>query len=119
MSLNGVISSFNTGIYTVAREGSGTYVDGILQVGAADTPFSIVASIQPASGRDLKNLPEAQHGEETRVVFTTTELRTRTPAGAPDTVMIDGEPWTVVRVERWQHWGTTHYRAYISRGLVP
>lgn len=119
MALNGVIASFATGTYAVARETSQSYdANGRLINGTASS-FNITASVQPVSGRDLKNLPEAQHGEEMLVVYTTTELRTRTPTTAPDIVTIRGEPWAVVKVNWWDHWGDTHYVVYVSRVVVP
>lgn len=114
MSLTGVISRFKTGTYTVTRTAAGTRTLGRYTPGAPST-FSIVASIQPVTGRDLQTLPEGQRAEETRVVYTTTELRTRTATVEPDTLSIDSETWAVTKVERWQAFGGTHYRAMVAR----
>lgn len=80
-----------------------------------------VASIQPVTGEDLKNLPESQRIDATCVVYTQTELRSRkkTPATDPDVVMYRGEPWLVVKAEFFEAFGDTHYRAYISRTESP
>jgi len=114
--LTGVIGAlgFKTGTYTVTRTAAGTRTLGRYTAGAAST-FSIEASVQPVTGRDLQAMPEGQRAEETKVVYTTTELRTRTPAGEPDTIAIDSETWAVTKVERWDAFGDTHYRAYVAR----
>src|SRR5690606_5003111 len=90
----------------------------------ASTTFSIVASVQPATGRDLRDLPEGQRGDEVRVIYTISELRTRSPAGEPDAVTLDGEPWTVINVKRWESFGEVHFvamacRAPDPKGVVP
>lgn len=47
-------------------------------------------------------------------VYTTSELRTRTPTSAPDTITIDGEIWTCTAVERWG----SYYRAVVAREVA-
>lgn len=83
------------------------------------TTFAIVASVQPVTGRMLMDLPESQRADETRVVYTETELRTRMNGNDPDVVTLDAEPWTVVKVERFDAFGGTHYRAYVARTENP
>jgi hypothetical protein len=118
MSLTGVIAGFASGTYTVTRTAAGTLTTGRYTAGATSS-FSIVATIQPMTGRNLKILPEGQHAEETMVVYTTTELRARTPASEPDVFTFDGEAWKVVNVKRWQAFGDTHYVATIGRTVTP
>ena len=115
MSLTGVIARFKTGDYTVTRSANGTYVNGRLVAGAPST-FSIEASIQPVTGRELQALPEAYHGEEVKVIYTVTELLA---APTPDVVTIDGEAWEVFKCQRWQAFGGTHYRAHAARSETP
>jgi hypothetical protein len=121
MALTGVISRFSTGTYTVTRTAAGSYTTGRYAAGAPST-FAITASVQPVQGRDLQSVPEAQRGEEVKVLWTTTELRTR-GAGEPDSVSIDGEAWRVVRVKRWQAFGGDgsgdHYEVYVARVVQP
>jgi hypothetical protein len=118
MSLRGVIARFASGQYTVTRHAAESYVDGLLVAGSTST-FSITASVQPVTGRELQTLPEAQHGREVRVVFTTAELRTRQAGNAPDTIEIDGETWAVERQEGWNAFGGYHSRAFITRMEIP
>lgn len=109
-----MIARFKTGTYTVTRTAVGTRTNGRYTPGATST-FDITASVQPVTGRDLQSLPEGQRAEETRIVYTTTELRTRTATVDPDSISIDSETWAVVKVERWQAFGNTHYRAFVAR----
>lgn len=120
MGLRDSITAMATGTYTVTREPAGTYEAGrYVRLSAATPPiapttFDIVASIQPLRGRELADLPEGQRGDELRMIYTVTELRTRSASSESDVVTIDGEPWTVIRVERWQSFGAVHYQAYCS-----
>lgn len=118
MSLSTVI--FPTGTYTVTRTAIGTRTNGRYTSGAVST-FEMVAGIQPVEGRVLKDLPAGMRAEETRVVFTTVDLRGLDPAAPgvePDVIAIDGEPW---RVEKAQRYGiiASRTRAWITRTSVP
>ena len=122
MPLSDVITSFLTGTYQVTRTGGGSFANGVYTAGSTST-FDITASIQPLSGRDLQSLPEGQHANETRVVYTTTELMVRNPTNAGDKISYNGELWEVFRMERWEAFGLNmsgdHYRAFISRLATP
>lgn len=119
MALTGVIGRFATGTYSVARRAAGTYTAGRLVAGASEASFDIVACVQPASGRELQVLPEAQHGEEVKLIFTTTELRTRTPTHDPDVITISGEAYEVFKVETWEAFDDVHYKAFAKRVPLP
>lgn len=86
---------------TVSRPSPQTFVEGRVVDNAATT-FQIRASFQPSGGRDVKDLPEGLRADESRVLFTATELR-----GADfhdqlcDVVTGDGCDWSVHKVERW------------------
>lgn len=112
------ITRFATGTYTVSRFGAGTWSAGVF-TRATPTTFSIVASVQPVTGREIRALPEGRRGDEVRVVYTATALRTEGATGSADTVSIDGEAWEVFKVESWIAWGETHYRAMVSRTAAP
>lgn len=119
MSLIGVIGSFATGTYAVTRRAPGAYdANGRFTPGGTSA-LNIEASIQPVTGRDLQVLPEGFSAEETKVVYTTTTLRTESPAGAADIVTIDSEPYKVIRSERWEAFGDEHHRAFVARGKAP
>lgn len=117
--LNGVITAFQTpGPYTVTRTAASTLLNGREVPGATST-FTIVACVQPMSGRMLEALPEGRRTTENRVIYTETLLVAMTPTNAPDVVTIDSEAWEVFQVQRWQHWGATHFVAYAARRPPP
>ena len=121
MSLIDVIDALSTGTYTVTRRSAGTYVEGRYVLGSTSS-FNIVASIQPllrTGGRHLRTESQGQHGEEMRVIYTKTDLLTRTSTRDPDVVTIDSEPWEVFEVQRWQAFGDAHWRVIASRKVVP
>lgn len=116
MGLRDVITRFATGTYTVTRYATGALATGVFTPGSSST-FSIVACVQPQRGREIKVGPEGQTGADVKVVYTKTEVRA-TP-GSPDVVTVDGDPFKVFEVERWDAWGDNHYRAYVARQTVP
>jgi hypothetical protein len=119
MALIDAIASLSTpGPYTVTRTAAGSYTNGRYTEGAEST-FTIIASIQPVTGRDLADLPEGQNGDEVRQVFTITELLTRVPGQEPDIITLDGEDFYVYRVKRWQGLGEVYWQAWVSRIVVP
>ena len=105
MGLLDVIDSFATddglggGQYSVARRTTGTYTNGRYSGPGATTTIVITASVQPISGRDLVVVPEGQRTDESRKIFTATQLVTRTPTTEPDVITIGGEPYAVFRVD--------------------
>jgi hypothetical protein len=92
---------FPTGEYTVTRTATGAYVSGRYQSGEPES-FTIIADVQPVTGELLRDLPEGMRADETRVVFTTAELRALDDASEPDVIDIDGYHWRVVRVQRFR-----------------
>src|SRR5688572_25549865 len=115
MSLTDVIAAFASGTYTVTRGVAGTTTNGRYTAGATST-FTITATIQPATGRDLKLLAAGNHGEEMLTVYATTALQC---GPVPDVVTYSGESWKTVNVRRWEAFGGTHYVALIARMATP
>lgn len=111
--------TFSTGQYTVTRVAAGGYDSGGYAIAGAVTVFTIDASIQPLTGKDLKVLPEGQHAEQTRWVYTATALLTGDPTHEPDVVTYQNEPWVVVSIEEWNYRGTLFYRARVARRTIP
>ena len=128
MSLRDSITSLASGTYTVTRTEAGTRVGnfGRYTAGATST-FEMVASIQPATGRQLRDLPEGQRGDETIAIYTTADLRGRmpgSPGNEPDVITYRGELWTVTQVKVWESFGASHVEALAVRapdpkGVVP
>ena len=116
MSLRDSIAAFSTGTYTVTRRAAGSLVEGTYTPGATST-FSIDASIQPVTGRNVKAMPEGRRPEELRVVYTRTELVAVSPGhGVGDVVTYKGEPWEVVTSQQWPDLSGGEYtKAFIAR----
>ena len=108
---------YETGLYTVLRTVEGAYVVGHY-VRPAGTGFPVSMSIQPITGRALKDLPEGQHAEDLRIAYTSTRLFTREPGFEPDIVTINGEDWRVSNVEHFEVI-SGHYRATLERLVTP
>jgi len=120
-----IVANFLTDTLTVTRTAAGAYTTGIYAAGNTST-FTIDACVQPAAGlqrvvggRDLRSEIDGQHVDDVRVLYTATELRTRTPSVEPDLVSYDNDTWTVMRVELWDLPTSgvqdLHYRVTITR----
>lgn len=108
MDIQSLINSFATGdgvtngTCQLQRRQAGALFRGVAGP-ITSTLMTIQASVQPATGKDLLRLPEGRRANQTRVIFTTTELFVG-DQGDPflaDVVMINGEPWEVQHVETW------------------
>lgn len=116
MSLRTIIARHGRA-YQVLRRGPGTYDAVGRYVEPAEPPvLMFIAAIQPLSGKQLMALPIGQTAEDTRVAYTTFELKTRGPTQAPDVVLYKGDRWTVFQVSEWEGLsGSPHYVAFIAR----
>lgn len=90
------------------RSAPGSYDKGRYVPGAT-TELEIVASVQPAGGRDLQRLPEGQRTRETIAVWSPNEIRTANDAAgaAADRIEWQGRTYEVQLVEPWvpgQYW---------------
>lgn len=127
MSLNDSIDALATGEYTVTRKAKGSYTDGIFNGGGATTTFTISAVQEPATGLqrvvggfEMRTGDDGQHTNDIRVIYTRTELFTRSDNYEADLVRINGRNYTVFRCEPWDlsYYETSnevHYRALASR----
>jgi len=105
------------GAYTITRRAPGTTMLGRYTPGATST-FPITAVVVPFGQNELIVLPEGQHVEDTRVVYTSTHLHA-TP-GAPDLITIGGDPFAVLAVQGpYELDGDTHFVAYVARQRIP
>ena len=98
------------------RQGGG-YVDG-LWVDSGETPIAITASVQPATGKDMQNLPEGRRNGAVFAVYTSTEIKTAEQGPSPtkaDQLVIGGVRYEALHVEPWQNNVIPHYRALFAR----
>lgn len=91
---------------------------GLEPFAISNVSFQRIMCIQPATGRTLDAVPEADRTSDMQLVFCDVELQTRAPGHEPDSIEVDGESWTVVRSEKWKHWGERHWRVFIARDEV-
>lgn len=113
--LSDAIEMLRSGCYIVTRSSPTSMLNG-RRVAPSTSTFEIVASAQPASGRDLRRLPEGIRTRETMAVFTRTELFQARPEAAQeaDRVAIDGASFEVQIVERWAALGN-YFRCVVAR----
>lgn len=114
------INNLANGTYVVTRRLTGTILDGIYTPSASTTTFSIVASIQPArglprvtGGRDMISDEQNQHVVEALALWSTYEVRERTPLNDPDEIRYNGRDYTVARSERWDEFGEVYWTAVL------
>ena len=76
----------------------------------------IMASVQPLNGNDLELLPEGDRAEDSRRLYTASEVRTADQhCGRPaDQIIIDGKTYKVIEVKR-QRSVIPHYRVLCVR----
>jgi hypothetical protein len=100
MTMSATIARLAQGRFTVMRP-SGSYVAGRWVEGAGSA-FEIVASIQPATPKELQRLPEGDRVRDVIAIWTTTELQVAaSPAAQADRVTYAGASYEVQAVERW------------------
>lgn len=113
MSITGVISSFDSGAFTITRPAGGAHVNGEWVDG---TPTSVpvpVANVQPVTGRDLEALEEGRRESGVVLMLTETEVR------AKDTFVYKGSTWECFQVDSYDAFGESWYEALFARQTVP
>lgn len=106
---------------TLRRPAPGSYVNGRWVEGAT-TDSTITASIQPLTGEDMEELPEARRESEGYNMYTSTQVRTVQEAGSnqnADRIVFNGKEYEVHQVRPWQNNTNftivNHYRYFILR----
>ena len=101
---------------TVTRYGAaGSFVRGVFSPDAPST-FSIIASVQPLTGRELQQLPELQRTSARMKLYTTTQLETAREGSRADRVAYRGRELEVQVFEDWQghQSGLPHYKYILA-----
>lgn len=122
MALVDTIATFKTGTYTVTRTALATYDSKGRAVAGGTSTFPIDACAVPPSdaAQILQLRAEGYNVEDVRILYTTTRLVPASPANAPDSVVIDGDPHTVfLVVGPWQMGANVFYEARCARQRVP
>ena len=106
-------SSFRRKI--VVRRMSGGELKRGRWVGQTETPGEILASVQPATVKDLQALEEGRRQRSSWVLFTSTKLNTIEAGQNPDRVVINGDDCEVVTCDPWQNGVRNHFRILIQK----
>lgn len=108
-----------TGDYLVTRPAVPEFHDGVPFTGDPTTFQTGDASLQPASGEQLKVLPEGVRADSAAQMWCRPMLRAKP---VPDVVTVTGHPfedwngdWLVYQVVPWVGHGAAHCIAYLSR----
>lgn len=121
MSILASILGFKTGDYVVTRRPTAASVAGKRVLGTATT-FTIEGVIQPATdmqrvvgGKDMLSNEQNQHTDDVRSLYTVTEVWPRVPGYDPDMISVEGDDWTVFRVEPWTISGVSFWMAVLTK----
>lgn len=115
--LRSLISAFLTDTYTVRRMATaGTYVDGHYVAGRG-REFPVKGSLQPLSAREVLQLPEGERVRAAFKLYTDTLLQTSRESGErqADTVVVRGESYKVMSIERWDGTRIPYFKAVLAR----
>src|SRR4029077_7115895 len=105
VDVSDVVASLSEGQYTFTNFNPSSYdVNGVAQKGAS-TQFSVFASIQAVSGRELLRLSEGRRNEEWIKIYTLTQLFTEGTAKGATYVNFNGENFEVDRAFRKDGYG--------------
>lgn len=122
MSLLDSIYGFQTGVYTITRRVTGSFVNGNYVPNPTTSTLSVRAVIQPAveiqrvtAGRDMREREQNQQVDDVQIIHTDTEIKTRSPTHDPDVVTFEGDSWVIIRVEKWVFGGTTFWKGVMTR----
>jgi hypothetical protein len=107
--------------YTLKRQ-NGSFVNGSW-VATAPTDVAIMASVQPATAKDMKNLPEGRRTGAAYALYTDTEPLTTidgdNDAGLDprkaDQITLFTDVFEVMSVSPWQNDVISHYRAVVAK----
>jgi hypothetical protein len=94
---------------------SGGYVDGLYQAGTENS-FSIRISMQPLTGKELLQFPEAQRTRRMMKGYTATYLHTAetSPSQKADRIEYNGTFFEVQTVNRWLVTDLNHYKVIVA-----
>jgi len=96
---------------SVTRKEAGSYSNttGNYTAGAS-TIFSITASVQPASGKQLERIPENRRERDAKAIYTRTKLKNN------DFITIDSNVYEVDNVRDYsRHPFLAHYEVLVTR----
>lgn len=100
---------------TVKRlSGTTIWTKGIPSDAALLPDIPIKCSVQPLNPREMEMQPEGRRNKEVFKLFTSVELFTVEDRN-PDKIVVFGDTYEVVSVERWKNSIIPHYKAVIVK----
>jgi hypothetical protein len=93
--LSAEVDAFATHTLTVSRASAGSYVAGRFMPSASNVT-TLLASVQPATGKELQLLPEGARERASVAIYTAGDLRNG------DGVMHEGESYRVLALDPWR-----------------
>ena len=104
---------------TIIPRLSGEYVNGRWKAGGEGEPFTIKASVQPATTSDYDQMraePSGRSTERMVRIYTDAELNVAgTDDTGGDTLLLEGSRYLVVAVSPWRSTRLKHYRFLATR----
>jgi len=101
----------------ITRQTPGSYISGVWVPGT-DSTFTIMASVQPLSDKDLVNLPEGRRASDVIKLYTDTVLLTVEDKGEnqqPDKIEWRGFDYEISSVSVRQMDVINHYRYFATK----
>lgn len=95
-----------------SRDANDRWVEG------TETPAThTMTSVQPASGKVLKTLPEGERTDSMISIYDAEELKVADPVAGTvaDVVLYNGARYKVIRVKKWNVGLLDHYHAIADR----
>ena len=112
------MTDIDTGTYKVRRFKKGVWKDdGRYSRGDLEKEFDTDASVQPATGSQIKLLPEHRRSSQVNVVFSEEELFTSDEKSqkAADIFIYKGKYFEVMNVKDWSDTDIPHYECLIVK----
>lgn len=101
---------------TIERQAPGGFVNGLWQPGAIEA-VTILASVQPASGRDMERLPEGRRQAGAVRIFTDATLQLEAGAQKADRIVLPQGTYEVAIADEWQN-GIMPHNTYLCVRIV-
>lgn len=112
------MSLFKTVPMMLIHKTSGGYVKGIWQNGS-ETEISFSGTFQPASGKELENLPEGKRSHSIYKIFAGLENEFTSSDDLKqleaDCISLNGEVYQIIKVDKWDNGLLPHWEFLVER----
>lgn len=98
---------------TVTRTEKGSLDGGYFSEGVSTT-FDVMATVQPASSRDLRELPEGEHYETVFKLYSHDYFQEEDSLYEADRVLINNSTYKVLKVSDWDNSLIPHRKILVT-----